>query len=105
MHFPIKQIRMEQRITVKIAEREYVLMSPNEETEEYIRLAAATINKKISGYSAKFPGKNLVDILSFVALNESIGSITLQKKIEGMIGEAKELKKDTDNYLDSIKEK
>lgn len=93
---------MEQRITVKIADREYTLMAPTPESEEYIRLAAAAINKKIAGYSAKFPGKNLVDILSFVALNESIGAIALQRKFEAVMAEAASLKKDTDSYLDSI---
>lgn len=93
---------MEQRITVRIAEREYVLMAPTPESEEYIRLAAAAINKKIAGYSAKFPGKNMVDILSFVALNESIGSISLQRKLQAVKDEASLLKKETDSYLDNI---
>ena len=83
---------MEQRITVRIADREYVLMAPTPESEEYIRIAADAISKKIAGYSAKFPGKNMVDILSFVALNEGIGSVALQRKFEAVMAEAATLK-------------
>ena len=93
---------MEQRITVRIADREYVLMAPTPESEEYIRIAADAISKKIAGYSAKFPGKNMVDILSFVALNEGLGSVALQRKFEAVMAEAATLKKDTDAYLDNI---
>lgn len=96
---------MERRIKVKIAEREYLLNAPNEESEEYIRLAAAAINKKIAGYNAKYPGKTMVEILSFVALNEGIGSISLQKKLEAIKAEANALQKDTDNYLSSVIDK
>lgn len=96
---------MEQRIKVKIAEREYSLKAPNEESEEYIRLAAAAVNKKIAGYNVKYPGKTMVEILSFVALNEAIGSISLQKKLEAVKAEATTLQKDTDNYINSVTEK
>lgn len=94
---------MEQKIKVKIAGREYVIMAPTEESEEYIRLAAAAIDQKITEYAVKFPGKNTQDILSFVALNESAGKIALMKKIETIKAEAIALQKDTDNYLDSVK--
>lgn len=93
---------MDQRITVKIAEREYVIMAPSPESEELIRLAASAINKKISAYTAKFPGKNMIDILSFVALNESIGSLSVQRKFEALNAEINNLKKDTDTYLENI---
>ena len=52
---------MEQRITVRIADREYVLMAPTPESEEYIRIAlqrkfdavmaeAATLKKDTDAY-------------------------------------------------------
>ena len=95
---------MDQRITIKIAERDYVLTASTLESEELIRLAAASINSKIAGYLAKYPGKNMVDILSFVALNESIGSITLQRRLEAASKEAESLFKATDSYLANIGE-
>ena len=93
---------MDQRITIKIAEREYVLKAPTPEYEELIRLAAATINKKLAAYSAKFPGKNMVDILSFVALNECIGTLSAQRRLESLGQEVQALQRDTDAYLDHI---
>ncbi len=96
---------MEQRITIRIAEREYVLRAATPESEELIRLAAAAINRKISAYTAKFPGKNMVDILSFVALNESIGSITLQRKVDSMQQETASLAQELDTYLDNMEKK
>lgn len=93
---------MDQRITIKIAEREYVMTAPTPEGEELIRMAAATINSKINGYLSKYPGKNMVDILSFVALNESIGSINLQRRLDSVRKEAEGIKAATDSYLKNI---
>ncbi len=93
---------MAQRITVKIAERDYVFNAPNEENEELIRLAAAAINRKLAGYLAKYPGKNMVDILSFVALNECISSISLNRELDRLHKEAENLARETDAYLDNI---
>lgn len=93
---------MDQRITIKIAEREYPMMARTPESEELIRMAAASINSKISGYLAKYPGKNMVDILSFVALNESIGSITLQRRLDEIKKEAEGINDATEDYLKDI---
>ena len=40
---------MGQKITIKIAEQEYVMNAPTPRDEEDIRLAASVINRKISG--------------------------------------------------------
>jgi len=93
---------MAQKITVRIAERDYAFNAADAEQEELIRLAANAINRRLSGYLAKYPGKNMVDIMSFVALNETIGSLTLQRKMDSLQQEIKALQEETDSYLDNI---
>lgn len=93
---------MAQKITIKIAGREYRMNAPTPEDEENIRLATEQINRKISAYLAKYPGRNITDILSFVALNESIGSITLQRRLNAFKEEVDSLEGDMRNYIDNI---
>ena len=95
---------MDRKITIRIAEREYIMNAPTPESEELIRLAASSINSKLSGFQAKYPGKNMADLLAFVALNESIGSTTLQRKLDSLKKEIDSLNRATDSYLDSIEE-
>ncbi len=73
---------MEQKITIKIAERSYVLKASTPENEQLIRLAAEDVNKKLNAYMTSFPGKSTEDILSFVALNECVSRLAFQKKME-----------------------
>ena len=93
---------MDQKITVKIAEKEYVLKAPTPEHEEYIRLAAATVNKRLNAYLSKYPDRNPSDLLSFVALNECIGRLRSEREMENARAEAGKLKADTDAYLSSL---
>ena len=93
---------MDQKITVKIAEKEYVLKAPTPEHEEYIRLAAATVNKRLNAYLAHYPDRNPSDLLSFVALNECIGRLRSEREMEDARKEAGKLKADTDAYLASL---
>jgi len=93
---------MAQRITVKIAERDYIMNAPTPEMEEMMRLSAQSINKKIANYLAKYPGKSMVDILSFVALNESISNLIFQKKLDAVNAEAEALLKETESYLSNV---
>ena len=80
------------------------MTAPTPESEELIRLAAASINSKIAGYQTKYPGKNMSDILAFVALNESIGSISQQRALDSLKKEIESLKGETDSYLENIEE-
>lgn len=93
---------MSQKITVKIAEKDYVLKAPTPEHEEYIRLAAATVNKRLNGYLGDYPGHQPSDLLSFVALNECIGRLRAEREMENARKEAAKLKADTDAYLASL---
>ncbi|MBE6232184.1 MAG: cell division protein ZapA [Bacteroidales bacterium] len=93
---------MEQSIKIRIADREYPLKVSSPEHEEVIRKAAADINKRLSLYQDKYPGKSMVEILSFVALNVSMTNITLQGKIREMSEDEERLAKELEGYLDNI---
>ena len=93
---------MEQKITIRIGEKKYAMTANSPEQEEIYRLAAASVNKMLSLYTDKFPGKDLTEILSFVALNESIGGITAKKKLDALMKDFETLENQTDRYLENI---
>lgn len=90
---------MEQKITIKIAGKDFVLKASGPENEELIRLAAIQINKRLQAYQAAFPGKALSDVLSFVALNEAISAITLQRRVDAGERAEKDLVEMMTGYL------
>ncbi|MCQ2115447.1 MAG: cell division protein ZapA [Bacteroidales bacterium] len=93
----------EQRnITVKISGREYSLVVRSEEEEEYYRLAADSVNKKIALYQQRFLGKPETDILSFVAFNVCVANVKNAKMLEKMNQEATGLHDEISKYLDDI---
>ena len=106
MHLlPGERVAMAQKITIKLAEREYVLKADTEEKEEIIRMAATVINKRLSDFSASFPGKSAQDLISFVAINECVGRLSMQRRLEAVQAEADKLLDDTLSYLGNIEKK
>lgn len=97
---------MSQSITVKIAGTGYPLKADSPEMEQLIRTAAEAINQKLAAYDAKFPDKSLSDKLSFVALNEAVGKLSIQKRSAefsaAVSDEAERLGKDLEDYLENI---
>ncbi len=94
---------MEQKITIRIAGKEFVLKASSPEEEELIRLAAIDINKRLAAYQTAFPGKALPDILSFVALSEGVAALSWQRKLEAAQGEVKDLSDTLGGYLSELK--
>ena len=92
----------QQKITVKIAGRPYVLNSSSPEQEWKIRTSADEINRKVNAYLDKCPGKSIVDILSFVALNVCISNLTLQEQMKNLTNEENALAEELSGYLDNI---
>ena len=90
---------MDQKISIKIAERTFNLTAPTPEKEEVIRLAADAINQRLEAYTRSNPGKTLVELLSVVALNECACRISLQREKAAHEAEARQLGKDMANYL------
>ncbi|MCM1178159.1 MAG: cell division protein ZapA [Bacteroidales bacterium] len=93
---------MEQKITIKIADREYTLKAETPGREEAIRKAAGSINNMIAAYLEKYPDKDMAEILSFVALNLGIGNVGMQKKIESLEKESIQLNNEIEGYLENI---
>lgn len=101
----IEQESKPQSITLKIAGKEYPLKATSPEMEQIMRVAADTINQKLAAYDAKFPDKTLIDKLSFVTLNETIGRLSTQKKYSALEDELKQLQRETGSYLVNIDNK
>ena len=90
---------MDQKISIKLAERTYNLTAKTPEQEEVIRLAADAINRRLDNYARKNPGKTLVELMSMVALNEGVCRINIQRETAAQKAEAEQLGKDMANYL------
>ena len=93
---------MAQSINIKIADRPYPLKVNSPEHEEVIRKAADDINKMVAKYQDKFPGKGMIEILSFVALNTCMSNITLNRQIKDMTDGEAMLAKELEGYLENI---
>lgn len=93
---------MAQSINIKIAERTYPLKVNSPEHEEVIRKAADDINRKVNFYLEKFPGKSMVEILSFVALNVCMANIGLLNQVKEMNEAEGNLAKELEGYLEDI---
>ncbi len=96
---------MEQSITLKIAGKDYSLKANSPEMEQLMRVAAEAINKKVAAYDVKFPDKTPADKLAFVALSETVGRLSYQKKLSSANEEAARMLRETSSYLDSIDKK
>jgi len=90
---------MGQEIKIRIAGKEYEMTAPTPELEGLIRKAADRVTDDVNAYVRKFPGKEMTDILSFVALNEALGKLSLEKKLSGLEAEADTLAKETESYI------
>ena len=90
---------MDQKISIKIAERTFNLTASTPEQEEVIRLAADAINRRLETFTRRNPGKNMLELMSMVALNEGVCRINVQREAAAQKAEAEQLGKDMANYL------
>jgi cell division protein ZapA (FtsZ GTPase activity inhibitor) len=93
---------MAQSITIKIADRPYSLKVTSPEQEELIRKAADEVNRKISAYQDRMPGKGMVELLSFAALNVCMANLSLQDQLKEIAREEKSLADELEGYLENI---
>ncbi len=89
----------ERHIKVRIGEIEYELRSRSDEQEGLIREAAKSLNDMISSYQARYPGKDKVDILSFVSINQCMSNIRLQRELNATKEGLAEFGREIDEYL------
>ena len=90
---------MDQKISVKIAGRIFNLTASTPEAEQLYREAAETINKRFAAYTRSHPGKNVSDLLSMIALNETVIRLELQQEIDQYKEEKELLARDLERYL------
>ena len=90
---------MDQKISIKIAERTYNLTASSPEREQVIRLAADAINKRLEAFARRSPGKTMGELMTMVALNESVCRIDAQREVDALKSEAERLGKDLVDYL------
>lgn len=90
---------MAQKISVKIAGRQFNLTAETPELEEIYRLAAEAISARFSSYSLNHLGKQDYELMTMVALNEAVMRISLQKEKEKSDKEQKALERDLEKYL------
>jgi len=92
----------DQNITITISGRKYCLKASSPEREEIIRKAADVVNGKIKYYKAAFANKGEEDLLTFVALNECITNLAVNKEKESITQEAKALEQLLAGYIENI---
>ena len=90
---------MDQKISVKIAGRIFNLTASTPEAEQLYREAAETINKRFVAYNRSHPGKNVSDLLSMIALNETVLRLGLQKDLDSHKQDEKALAGELERYL------
>lgn len=93
---------MDQKISVKIAGRIFNLTASTPEAEQLYREAAETINKRFAAYTRSHPGKNVSDLLSMIALNETVLRLGLQKDLESQKKDEQALARELERYLQDI---
>ncbi|MBR5404636.1 MAG: cell division protein ZapA [Bacteroidales bacterium] len=90
---------MGQKITLKIAGRDYSLTAQSQEQEATLRRAADAINSRLDAYTLSHPGKTALELMSLVALNETLFRMNVQKEIEQYKASEEQLGQDLDRYL------
>ncbi|MBQ7272454.1 MAG: cell division protein ZapA [Bacteroidales bacterium] len=103
MHLRIGGIVMGQKITLKIAGRDYGLTAQSEEQEATLRRAADAINSRMDAYTLSHPGNTALELMSLVALNETLFRMNVQKEMEQFKESEKQLDEDLERYLKDIK--
>ena len=93
---------MDQKISIKIADRIFNLTAASPEAEELYRQAADAINARFAAFTRSHPGRTANDLLSLVALNETVVRLKLQKELERSATEEKELAADLERYLKDL---
>ena len=93
---------MAQSISIKIADRTYPLKVNSPEHEEVIRKAAEDINMMVTKYQERYPGKGMIEILSFVALKTCMSNITLNRQMKEIAEGEALLAREIEGYLENI---
>ena len=90
---------MDQKISIKIAGRVFNLTAASPELEELYRQAADAINNRFAAFTRSHPGRTVNDLMSLVALNETVLRLSMQKELDHRKEAEKQLESDLQRYL------
>ena len=90
---------MDQKISIKIAGRIFNLTAASPELEELYRQAADAINNRFAAFTRSHPGRTVNDLMSLVALNETVLRLSMQKELDHRKEAEKLLQADLEHYL------
>ena len=90
---------MDQKISIKIAGRIFNLTAASPELEELYRQAADAINNRFAAFTRSHPGRTVNDLMSLVALNETVLRLSMQKELDHRKEAEKQLEEDLERYL------
>ncbi|MGN0188020.1 MAG: cell division protein ZapA [Candidatus Cryptobacteroides sp.] len=93
---------MEQKVKIRISERTYNLKAADSAQEEMMRKAADEINRMIDAYQSRMQKREMVDILSLVALNIGMECMRLHQSVRDIESDIRQFKDDTEGYLEDI---
>lgn len=96
---------MGQKISIKLAGRTFNLTAATPEAEQLYRRAADAINARFNEINRSHPGNTVSDLMSLVALNETVVRLSMQRETELRQEEEKKLETDLDRYLKDALEK
>lgn len=90
---------MGQKISIKLAGRTFNLTAATPEAEQLYRQAADAINARFSALNRSYPGNTVSDLMSLVALNETVVRLSAQRELEQRQEAEKLLEQDLERYL------
>ena len=70
---------------------------------DVLRRAADAINSRMDAYTLSHPGNTALELMSLVALNETLFRMNVQKEMEQFKESEKQLDEDLERYLKDIK--
>ena len=90
---------MGQKISIKLAGRTFSLTAATPEAEQLYRQAADAINARFNAINRSNPGNTVGDLMSMVALNETVVRLDVQREQTLREEELKKLNADLERYL------
>ena len=93
---------MAQKITLKIAGRDFNHDASSPEVESSMRIAAEDINKLMARYDERYPQKSFDEKLLFVTLTETVARVVAQRKVNAMADAEQKLSTGLKAYLAGI---
>ena len=90
---------MGQKISIKLAGRTFNLTAATPEAEQIYRQAADAINARFDALNRSHPGNTVSDLMSLVALNETVVRLGMQRELGLREEEENKLDADLERYL------